>query len=638
MTKSFILILLSLNLLYGQTLNSLLEEYETNTQKSLHTIDEKLGNVTIYSQKDLRLMQYTTLSDLLKELPVSNLNKNKFGASNLSLPGSKTDVSGFFRIFINNHEVSSNYTMSPTATWMELPMDMVDYIEVYRGNSSFALGSENGIFFIRIYTKKASKENASRIYGAVTDNGSNLEAFSYSETLENGWSYLAYLSSAKINNYQRYKYNKIKNDSNKKYLYLNIEKEDTDINIAYSYDNKENYFGLSLDADLDYGKSTSQDFFVDYTGYFLNDNSLKLNLSYDFNKCEYKEINNEGLALIPVIDFSNPGTTIPKEYYDNKDVTKTSALVSKTIKSNSNNLLLGLSFQEKKYTMNNSYTINFANVMTYIDKFSGFDKEKKYSLFVQDDYKVNENFLLVLNGKLDKYVRNNNLKNIKNEQYRIGAIYTINENFGLKTFHTKTNIAPSFYTLDFADKRTPNLDRQRYIYSFIEGIYADDDIRFSILYNDIKIKDFIYYSPIGYINVDHTIKSKNLILDIVYELSKNNTFYINYYTTKLSEHFNNSYRGGFVKLTGEQDKFEYFTSLVYRNGYSYYSVSTDDSFNFNMGLTYKVNNDISISIKAENILDDSTKSLYKEGFIQENGNFALEDYEREITLSTKWVF
>ncbi|MCW8838747.1 MAG: TonB-dependent receptor [Thiovulaceae bacterium] len=636
MKKYFILILLSTNLLLAQSLNALLEEVETNTQNSLHTVDEKLGNVTIYSQKDLKLMQYTTLSDLLKELPVSNLNKNRFGASNLSLPGSKTDVSGFFRIFINNHEVSSNYTMTPSATWMELPMDLVDYIEIYRGNSSFALGSENGIFFIRIYTKKASKENASRLYAAVTDNGSNLEALSHAETLENGWSYLAYLSSAKTNNYERYKNNKINNDSNRKYLYLNAEKEDTEINMGYARDEKENYFGLSLDADLDYGESTSQDFFVDFTTYFLKDNSLKLNLSYDINKCEYEDKNNEGLALIPVIDFSNPGTTIPKEYYDDKQVTKTNALVTKTMNTSNNNLLLGFNFQEKKYSIKDSYTINFANVKTKINEFSGFDLEKKYSIFMQDDYIINDNLLFVINGKIDKYVRNNGLKNLKNEQFRLGTIYTVNKEFGVKAFYTKTNIAPTFYTLDFVDKRTPDLDRQRYMYYFVEGVYANDNLRLSVLYNHIKIKDFIYYSPVGYINVDHTIDSKNLVLDLVYELSQYNTIYLDYYTTNLSEIPANSKEGGFIKLTGEYDSFEYFTSLIYRKKYNYLGISVDDAYNFNVGTTYKVSKDISVSLKAENLFDKSSESLYKEGF--NDADFPLRDYKREITLSTRWVF
>lgn len=113
MKKTVLLLLVGIQLLFANSLDSLLDEYKTTNDKSLRTVDEKLGHVFIYSQKDLRLMQYKKLSDILKELPLLNLNKNRFGVSNLSLSGSKTTVSGFFRFFINDHEISSIHTQSP---------------------------------------------------------------------------------------------------------------------------------------------------------------------------------------------------------------------------------------------------------------------------------------------------------------------------------------------------------------------------------------------------------------------------------------------------------------------------------------------------------------------------------------------
>ena len=52
--------------LFSTNLDYLLEEYDTNSEKSLQTIDEKLGHVYIYSQKDIKLMQYNKLNDILK--------------------------------------------------------------------------------------------------------------------------------------------------------------------------------------------------------------------------------------------------------------------------------------------------------------------------------------------------------------------------------------------------------------------------------------------------------------------------------------------------------------------------------------------------------------------------------------------
>ena len=105
MKQVLLFFILFTNMLFSDTLESLLKEYEITSENSLKTVDEKLGNVFIYSQKDIRLMQYNTLDDILKELPVGILNKNRFGFSTLALTGSKNS-SGFFRFFIDDHEIS----------------------------------------------------------------------------------------------------------------------------------------------------------------------------------------------------------------------------------------------------------------------------------------------------------------------------------------------------------------------------------------------------------------------------------------------------------------------------------------------------------------------------------------------------
>ncbi|PNV82019.1 MAG: hypothetical protein C0627_12150 [Sulfurimonas sp.] len=115
-----------------------------------------------------------------------------------------------------------------------------------------------------------------------------------------------------------------------------------------------------------------------------------------------------------------------------------------------------------------------------------------------------------------------------------------------------------------------------------------------------------------------------------------NKINLNYFTTKLSEHINNSNKGGYVKFMGEYDSLEYFTSLIYRNSYEYLGVSVGNSYNFSLGATYNISKNLSLSLKGRNLFDDSTKSLYKEGGI--GADFSLEDYQREITFSMKWVF
>jgi len=640
--KYFIYLFLFINILYAQNIDTLLQEYESNTKKSLKTVDEKLGHVKIYSQKDLKLMQYTTLTDILKEFPINNLNNNKFGISNLSLSGSKTDVSGFFRFFINDHEVSSTYTQSSSLSWINLPLDFIDYIEVYRGNSSFALGSDAGIFFIRIYTKNPMKENGSQVVGTIASHGTNSQSITHTDILQNGWSYLSYFNNTKEHDKRTYNNNTLENDAQRRYFYLNMQKENTSINFGYTDVKKDNYIGLSLDANPDSGEIESKDYFFDFTQNFLDDKSLKVNFAYDFSEVDYEEKNSSGLEVLPVLNMASLGTTIPKEYYQNIELKKYSGLLSKTFSTNKNNFVVGTTFQNKKYFTKQNRTVNFLNITTDVGQFTPFDEETISSLFVQDDYKFDDKLSLIGNAKFDKFKRDGGLDDFTSEHYRVGAIYTPFKKFGIKSFYTKTSLAPTFYNIDYADitdSNSYNMKNQEYKYYSVEGVYADEKSRFSILYTNVKIENFIYFSPVGFINIDdHTIKTQNWIFDYTYELSAKHKLQLNYYRTSLSETLNNSSKGGYIKFTGEFDKFDYFTSLIYRNGYSFTTVNVPNSYNFNLGATYHFSKDISISLKGENLLNKSTKSLYKDGLFDTGTNFALEDYQREVTLSMKWVF
>jgi len=619
-------ILLLSQILFSQNITSLLEEIESTSEKSLSTVDEKIGHVSVYSKEDLRRMQYTTISDLLKEFPLSNLNKNRFGATSLSISGSKTDISGFFRIFINDHEISSSYTLAPSGAWMKLPIDLVEYIEVYRSDSSFSLGSDNGVFFIRIYTKNPLKENATSVFGTVSDNGSNSQAISYADTLENGWSFFTYLHNTHSNDSTKYKTNTLQNDSLSQYMYLNIKKEGTAFNFGFTQGKKDNYLGYALDAVPDSGETAVRDYFLDISSYLLDDNSLKVKVSYDVNKLRYEETNKEGLGLIPTIDLSNIPGTIPTKIIFDSSVKKSSFLLSKKMTHKNNNFLLGINYQQKKYT----------TLKNSLGKFKEFDEEQMYSLFMQDDYQLNDDFLLVLNAKFDKYKRDGGLSSFNDTQYRAGFVYRGSESFGLKSFYSKTYLTPSFFNIDNAKKSSPALKNQDYKVYSVEGVYLKDESKFSLLYTNVGIENFIYFAPIGFINVAHTLKVENLIMDYVYEFSKNEQIILNYFFTKLNDKTNNSYRGGYVKFVGEYDNLSYFSSLIYRNAYTYYDLSVSESYNFNLGLTYTFKENISFALKGENLFDNSTKSLYKEGF--PGNDFSLEDYDRELTLSMKWVF
>ena len=617
---------------FSSSLDNLLQEYNTNTEKSLKTVDEKLGHVIIYSQKEIQLMQYHKLNDILKELPLLNLNTNRFGQSSLSLAGTKSTVSGFFRFFINDHEISSIYDQSPSLTWGNLPLDFIEHIEIYYGESSFSLGNETGIYFIRLYTKNASKENGTELNFINTSTNSNSQSITDSKIFENGWSYLLYLNKSKVKDSDTYE-----NDKDRRYIFLDINNEETNtkINLGYTDIKKDNYMGISMDNTPDEGEIKSKNFYIDLTQYFLKDNSIKTKVSIDVNETEYSEENSTGMLLVPTLNLQNVSLSLPKTYDEKLKLKKFNAYISKTYKYKNNNFLAALNISKKEYDVIDRNAVNFANQDLNVD-YNDFNEEQITSFIFHDDYKINQNFFLVANAKFDDYKRNSFLSNTSEELYRVGFIYTPFKNFGLKSFYSKTYLPPSFYNVDYADKKYPDIKTQKYDIFTMEGVYTTDRSKFSAIYHKTKIDDFIYSTPIGFINIDHTIETSGIVYTYEYQFDKENKLKLNYFTTKSSENINNSNKGGLIKYMGEYNKFEYFTSLIYRNSYQYNTTEVDASYDFNLGVSYNYSRNLKISLKGENLLDKGSKSLYSEGL--QAGTFALEDAERVISLSIKWVF
>lgn len=90
------------SLIFAQSLDNLLEEYQISSDLSNKTLDEKVGHLTVYTQQQLKQMQYNKLSDVLKELPILNLNNNIYGVKNLNIAGFNSPISTSTRIFIND--------------------------------------------------------------------------------------------------------------------------------------------------------------------------------------------------------------------------------------------------------------------------------------------------------------------------------------------------------------------------------------------------------------------------------------------------------------------------------------------------------------------------------------------------------
>lgn len=331
------------------------------------------------------------------------------------------------------------------------------------------------------------------------------------------------------------------------------------------------------------------------------------------------------------------GATIPMEFYEDSRFSKINASLTKTLQYNNHNILAGLHFLTKNYELNDRWSRNFLGNVSQNNGFHNFDRENVYSILFQDDYKFSENLTLLANAKIDNYQRDGYLKETTEKLFRVGAIYTPFENIGFKGFYTQTYLPVSFYNIDFVNKNNPNLKSQQYELYTAEIAYTRGNSKLNLNYNHVKIDDFIYFSPIGFVNIKKPIKTEGLALNLTHNLTQSNKLHVNYFVSKQSEGSSNYQNGGYIKFMGKRGKIDYFTSLIFRNSFSYYNVHVKDSFDLSLGATYNFSKDLSLSIKGENLLEKSTSSIYTVGF--PGTPFALENKtERSVSLWLRWMF
>lgn len=620
----FLLVLLC-NLTSAKSLENLLKEYENRSEDSLQTLNEKMGHVRIYSQKELKLMQYDTLSDILQELPITTLTRDRYGSNTLSLVGTKANANGFFRLFINDHEVSSSYTQSPFKTWSNLPISIIDHIEIYIGEGSFTLGNETGISFIRIYTKKGSKENGGNFKTIVSNKSTNSQELSYATVLENGWSYFTYFANQNIFFDEIYNNKNIDVNSSQQYTFLDMSKDDSSFNLAYTSLKKGNYQGISADLTPNDTKTISDHFFLNYTTRFLQDKSLKLKFAIDIQNEEYEEENDQGL-LLPIYSKN-----LINEYKEDIKTTAASLSLSKEFKIYKNNLFTAINIKNMKYETKKR-TIKTNDGTTNIGNFTNFDKETSYSFALQDDYKILTNLYLIGNFKIDKYVRSSNIPNSTESLYRIGSIYLPTKNLGFKTFYTISHIPPSFYNIDYSTNI--DLQSQKYKYFTFDTAYTFGKNKINLQYFNVNIDDYIYFvDQVGFMNIEKMIKIQGYIFDYFYDIDEQHKIQLNYFSSQLSEIQNNYTHGGYFKYMGNFNRFNYFGSLIYRKGFKYLETKIDDSFNLNLGASYKIDKNLTFSIKATNLLNKPTQSIFYSPQIS-----AIDNYDRQLSFSLNWKF
>jgi len=336
------LLLIITGIALSQDIGRLLREYEEASELYRKTRRESLGHVIIFKREDLERMQAYRLGDILRSIRYFTLSNNRFGVLSLFEFGAYSLIPKHYRLYINDHEVSSLHTGSPFLVWENFPLDLIEHIEIYQAPGAIELGNEPAIVIVKVYTKDPTKENASRIRATATSREGYDIVFYRAEELGADASYL-FLISGGSDNRKDYRVgaDTLSRDAFYRYAFMGL------------------YF-RNVKLELGYGSvsTRAEDLYFVITAYPLSDRSLKFVFSLDNHRRKHYEASSSGLFIPIFMDPLNPVNN-PRDFYENTFFNKIDIYLSKTFATRRNKLLTAVSYKLYNADVDSRYYTTF---------------------------------------------------------------------------------------------------------------------------------------------------------------------------------------------------------------------------------------------------------------------------------------
>ena len=626
--------LLSGNVFAGQeSILSLMKKYEEASDLSKKTREESLGHILVFTRKDLEIMHIYTLSDLLRIIPLNNTLPNNYGVETLSLPGGGCSIPIIYRLYIDDHEVSSINTYSPFLTYDKYPLDHIDHIEVYYSSGAISVTTEPSKIIIKLYTKKPERENATKFRASVSTKKSyTLNIFAAYKGNEN-FSYLVNFSKSYFR-FPRPRINgqTVNRNQFRKDLFFKLNYYETQVELSMADVKRGGFFGLSGDKAPDFAHTCSFDSYLVVSQKF--DNNTKLILSYDFQKRKYKELNKatEGGIIAPKL--FNPFQPPIVEYYEKVNFHKFAAILNKKVKTEKNLLLVGTFW---RYYNEDRLTNYFRNALNMKYDLTDAPRVKNYyigSVYMEDSYNINDKNLIILGANLDKF-KFYGQKSKDRLNLRAGLISFINSKLMLKGFISRYYVIPSMLMIELSQNN-------RLEPMMVNGYTGE--VRYKSKSNEIK-------GFAGYYRIDNVVKLDHRSLvyknsgesqnfheyGLSFRRDFNDNIYteFNYWFTDVGKEYFSPDRGGYFRLGGNFNKLKLYTDLVYKGDYKPYGIHVKESYNLRISLSYALPYDWSLTLTGDNLLNKPEKKAYMDAF----GNKGVKSvYDRQIIMTVEKLF
>ncbi len=615
-TKIFLLSAIPLLCFSQQDMNKLLSLYKSQAELSSITKSESAGFVDIYTREDIEKMQANTLGDILKLFTIPNVSRTSTNITFYTKPSNKSMPAYSIRLYINDHDFSTSSYGSDAVLWSSMTLDNIDHIVVYKSTSSVEFGNEPSTVVIKLYTKKAEKEEGGKIKLSADQKGSYRAGTYFAHTTMNNFSYFFYANKNDINRKDYYNQGyKLDSDTDSKNLYANFFYKNWRFEVGHYSQNMGSFLGLGKEA-KPYGRGLyTKHNFWHITKQFEND--IKLQFSYDCTTYDFNNKDNSGINAGSIGDVTN---------YDLLyDDTVVSAIVEKIFKTDRNKLLLGAFVKLKDSKTDGMFDTTKTDYKNRLNL---------YSLYAENSFSFNYTTMLVASLKGDFYRYDKVVEPQDEYIARIGIIKNINK-FQLKAFYTKT-----YYTIPmtylYSTNDTPYITNPDLNYTkptlITLGIrYKDNKHEVDARAAFVSVTDKLIYKEEGFTSMSKSYDQYEV--KYTYKINHANKISLDLYTGKnsLDLEFTPRYGSNIIAIN-TFGKFDLFNQISYKSSYSAYDVDVKSSYDYNFALKYHVNPDFAVGIKGENIFNSGYEQAYK------SLGDSIPVYDRKFWVNMEYLF
>ncbi len=584
--KSLIfLCLFSSTAMYGEDVESILQEYNQKNALSQKTIDENKGHLVLFTREKLERMHAKTLKDVFKTTPIIYYHENRYALPDpLSSGAFEPYRSNFVRLYVDGVEITQGWMGSGLMLYGDVNIDFVDHIEFYYAVPSFETSVEPAYLTVFLYSKDPERDSGGKLGLTGGSRGYNSQSISYGQKTED----LSYMVNFSHTNDKRETIDNgtstpLSRDFERTQLFSYVKTEDQIFHLQVMKKNTDSFAGMSWDAtplvsQMDY-LNVHMDYGIDFSEHW------RAQVAYDWLKTDMAQVDEFPLLWRDALGAN----TFNGEY---KNSTYSAELTYKETIGN-NRITAGI---KGRYKELDSFTRDGQDALI-----SPFTTEKIATAFFQDQYALSDQQLLTLGISYNYISRNGGVEDDSLLQLRVGYIYT-SDHWSYKAYIYRAQFAlePLIRYLDLSTYE--DVKPQTTIAATQELAYSNENYRIKLMLLLMQDEDsLIQNSGQGETKYFFTIFNYDYDFDLNNKMNLQ-LYYADYKNVGNVDELEDI--SGYLSFTNSYENFDFYNGVVWHSN----SLDRKDYFDLTSSITWNIDEDLTLTLKGENLLNKAKET------------------------------